>query len=54
MKKIVLALAGAMSLILGITLVLVWWPAVVLFFKGALGMVLALGGILLLYLAGNK
>ena len=48
--KIVHVVLGGALLILGITLVLAWWPAVVNIFKGVLGMVLAVAGLVVLYL----
>ena len=49
-KKTVFVLAGVVSLVLGITLILAWWPNVVILFQGMIGIVLALLGILLLYI----
>lgn len=49
-KKAVLFLAGSAVLISGVTLILSWWPEVVLLFKGAVGMVLALAGLVMLAL----
>ncbi len=51
LKRIGLALLGVVFLVVGITLVLSWWPIVVLLFKGIVGMGLALTGMILLYLA---
>ena len=48
-KKFVMFLIGFFILILGITLILAWWEDVVILFKGAIGMILALGGLLALY-----
>ena len=48
-KKFVLFVVGFFVLILGITLVLIWWPSVVVLFKGAIGIILALAGLLMLY-----
>jgi hypothetical protein len=48
-KKFVLFLVGFFILILGITLVLIWWADVVVLFRGALGIILALAGLLTLY-----
>ena len=48
-KKFVLFLIGFFILILGITLVLAWWKDVVVLFRGSIGIILALGGLLALY-----
>ncbi len=48
-KKFLMFLIGFLILILGITLILAWWKDVVILFKGAIGMILALGGLLALY-----
>lgn len=52
-KKFILLLVGFFVLILGITLILVWWGDVVALFKGAVGGILALAGLFTLY-AINK
>ena len=51
--KMIQFLAGGVILILGVTLILVWWADVVSLFKGALGIGLALGGLVMLYMV-NK
>jgi len=48
-KKFLMFLVGFFILILGITLILAWWESVVILFKGASGMALALAGLLMLY-----
>ena len=48
-KRFVMFVVGFLILILGITLILAWWEDVVMLFKGAIGMLLALGGLLALY-----
>ena len=48
-KKFLMFLIGFFILILGITLILAWWKDVVILFKGAIGILLALGGLLALY-----
>lgn len=53
-KKPVLFLGGMFLVILGITLVLVWWKDVVGVFRGCVGISLALGGMLILSQAGAK
>ena len=52
-KKFVLFVIGFFVLVLGITLILVWWKDVVALFKGAMGVILALAGLFMLY-AVNK
>ncbi len=49
--KGLLFFGGSVALIVGMTMVLVWWRDVVLLFRGAMGILLALGGMLLLYMA---
>ena len=41
-------------LISGVTLVLAWWPDVVVIFKGVTGTALAIVGLIILYLAGAR
>ena len=48
-KKFVLYLVGSFFLILGITLVLIWWQDVVVLFKAFIGMALSLTGLVILY-----
>jgi len=52
-KKFVLFVVGFFILILGITLILVWWMDVAVLLRGAIGIILALSGLLMLY-ALNK
>jgi len=52
-KKFLLFVVGFFILILGVTLILVWWSDVASLFRGAVGMVLAMAGVLTLY-ALNK
>ena len=49
-NKAALLVLGFTVLVAGITMVLVWWQDVVSLFKGAIGMGVALGGLLLLYM----
>lgn len=53
-KKIIVYLAGGFTLVLGITLVLSFWADVVVLFRGVIGMVLALAGLLILYSLNRK
>ena len=41
---------GSILLIVGVTLILAWWPDVVRLFRGGLGIAMALVGLFLLYL----
>ena len=49
-SKELLFFCGSVSLIVGMTMILVWWRDVVILFRGGIGMFLALGGLLLLYM----
>ncbi len=51
MKQNLTFVVGAGLLIFGVSLILGWWNDVVILFKGGAGIVLALGGMLTLYLA---
>ena len=48
-KKFLLFVTGSFVLILGITLILTWFDAVIILFQGAAGIVLALAGLFTLY-----
>ena len=48
-NKTVLGLIGLACLVGGVTLILVWWPNLVIIFKGGIGFVLALVGLFMLY-----
>jgi len=50
LKNIGLFIVGAVILIVGISLILLWWPQVVIIFKGIIGIVLALVGLIALAL----
>ena len=52
-KKFVLFAAGFFTLVLGITLILVCWRDVVSLFRGAIGTILALAGLFMLYAVGK-
>ena len=52
-KKFVLLVTGFLVLILGITLILVWQEDLMALVRGSIGMILALGGLFMLY-AINK
>ena len=49
-SKMVYVVLGGGLLILGISSVLAWWPQVVNLFKGMAGMILAVAGLVVLYL----
>lgn len=49
-KENMMFMAGIAALILGICLILAWWPSVVAFFKGFLGIALAIGGLVMMYM----
>lgn len=45
---------GCILLIAGVTLILVWWQDLVIIFRGVIGFIIALAGLFILYLAGQK
>ncbi len=49
LKKTALYLSGSFVLVLGNTLILVWWQDVAALFRGVAGIGLALAGLLVLY-----
>lgn len=49
-SKPILLFLGSFFMVLGITLVLVWWQDVVGLFKGVFGVAVALGGLMVLYM----
>jgi hypothetical protein len=48
-KKFIRFLIGVFVLLAGVTMILAWWPDVVSLFRGFLGIVLAIAGLLVLY-----
>ena len=50
-KNLLFFILGGFILIVGITMILVYWPDVVILFKGAVGIVLALTGLIILSMA---
>lgn len=50
-KGLIYFTLGAFILISGIALILLWWPQVINLFKGIVGMILALVGLIILYVA---
>jgi hypothetical protein len=50
-SSFLLTALGSIFLLIGITLVLMWWPDVVVLFRGFIGIAIALGGLFLLYMA---
>ena len=53
-KKFQTFIVGFFLLVLGITLVLSCWSEVVIFFKGIVGFILAMAGLLVLYTLNKK
>jgi hypothetical protein len=49
-SKPILLFLGSFFMVMGITLVLVWWQDVVGLFKGVFGVAVALGGLMVLYM----
>ena len=49
MKKNRIFAGGIAVLIVGVWMILGWWPDVVSFFKGFLGIAIAVGGLLMMY-----
>lgn len=49
-SKLILFLLGTAFLVVGTTLVLIWWQDVVSLFRGFIGVFIALGGLLILYM----
>jgi len=49
-KKAGFLIGGSVLLVTGLVLILAWWPRVVDLFKGGIGMVLALTGLVVLAL----
>ena len=52
-RRFILFVAGFFILVLGVTLILIWWKDLVVIFRGALGLILALAGLFMMY-AINK
>ena len=50
-KKTILFVLGFFFLLVGVALILRWWPYLEIVFKGILGVVLALAGLVMLFLA---
>ena len=50
-KKILLHLIGLATLLAGVVLILTWWQQLVIVFQGAIGVILALVGLAMLYMA---
>ena len=48
-KKNRIFIGGIFVLVIGVWMILAWWPDVVSFFKGFLGIVIAVGGLLMMY-----
>ncbi len=50
-KLQVIFISGLVILVIGVSMILAWWPDVVAFVKGFLGMAVAIGGLLMMYFA---
>ena len=48
-NKTVLGIIGFGCIIGGVILILLWWPNLVVIFKGGIGFILALAGLFILY-----
>ena len=48
-KRFVFSILGALMVVVGITLVLIFWSDVVSLFKGISGMIIAIAGLTMLY-----
>ena len=53
-KKFINGLVGIVILVLGITFILIGWSDVISFFRGIIGITLAIAGLVVLYLLGGK
>ena len=53
-KKTVLSLVACVFIIIGITMVLAFWPDVIRIFRGGLGIILAFSGLAILYSIRNE
>ena len=54
LKEIVGFPLGSILLILGVCLILVWWRDLVVIFRGVIGIMIALAGLFILYIIGQK
>lgn len=54
MKEIVGFPLGCILLVLGISLILLWWSDLVIIFRGIIGFIIALSGLFILYVIGQK
>lgn len=48
-KKDLIFAGGIVVVVIGIWMILAWWPHVVAFFKGFLGIAVAIAGLLMMY-----
>jgi len=48
-KKNIMFICGIGVLVIGICMILAWWPSVVALFKGFLGIAVAVAGLLMMY-----
>ncbi len=48
-KQNMMFVGGAVAVVCGVVMILSWWPDVVSFFKGFLGMAVAIGGLVMMH-----
>ena len=54
LKEIVGFPLGSILLIAGVCLILVWWRDLVVIFRGVIGIIIAIAGLFILYMIGQK
>ena len=45
---------GCILLVTGVVLILLWWKDLVVIFRGVIGFIIALAGLFILYMIGQK
>lgn len=53
-KKTLRVISGIVLIIIGVTMVLIWWNDILNFLKAVLALGLAIGGLLVLYSLGSS
>jgi hypothetical protein len=53
-QHFVLVLSGICAIVVGVTMILSWWDAVVMLVKGGLGVVCTVAGLVVLYVARSR
>ena len=48
-SKNIAFIVGLLVTVLGLAAILAWWPDVIIFVRGVVGMALAVGGLLIMY-----